>query len=68
MLMMDPNIIVSDLYPMNDYMVLATYSYIKESMPINAGLSIPTACFTTSYARCHLYEYMSKLSEKQVYF
>ena len=52
----------------NDNMVEVHYQYQNEDIPVSPHLNIFVACFTTCWARLHLYEALELLGERVLYY
>jgi len=52
----------------DDYLVDVHYQHQEEDIPVSPNLNIFVACFTTCWARLHLYEALELLSERVLDF
>ena len=52
----------------NDHLVEVHYQYQDEDIPVSPNLNIFVACFTTCWARLHLYAALEQLGERVLYY
>lgn len=67
-LLTNPNIVVNDILPINDDVMLANWSEVDEAILPSPMTSVVIAAYVTAIARIKLYSYLDLLGEQILYF
>ncbi len=64
----DQNLQINDIIDVSDDMLLLTYHFKTDNLPIQGNLSLIIAIFTTSHARVHPYTYLKMVPPEQLLY